>query len=174
MSSTEGAEAARLSRLDELARALIRSTRVGALGTLTAEGSPFVSMVPLLPLPTELGGKRIAPSWLIHVSALAAHARQMVAEPRISLLLMAADHAEAEPLALQRLTLNGQAIPLATESSAAQQARELYLRAFAQAELTVALPDFRFVRLEMHEARHVAGFGAARTLDADRLATLLG
>lgn len=163
-----------MSRLDELARTLIRTTRVGALGTLTAEGAPFVSMVPVLALPAELGGEHIGPSWLIHVSALAAHARQMLAEPRISLLLMAPDHTEAEPLALQRLTLSGQAIPLATESSAAQQARELYLRAFAQAELTVALPDFRFVRLEMHEARHVAGFGAARTLDADRLATLLG
>ena len=37
-----------------------------------------------------------------------------------------------------------------------------------------ALPDFRFVALHLQQARQVAGFGAARSLDAAEVCQALG
>ena len=47
--------------------------------------------------------------------------------------------------------------------------RHAYLARFPEAEPMTALGDFRFVVLHVLGARQVAGFGAARTVDADEL-----
>ena len=59
---------------------LVRSRTVAALGTLHA-GAPFVSMVPFAVLPE-------GDAFVIHVSRLAAHTRDMIDDPRVSLLVM--------------------------------------------------------------------------------------
>ena len=53
---------------------------VASLGTLR-EGAPFVSMVPVAPAPDGLG-------FLVHVSLLAQHTRDILADARISLMPM--------------------------------------------------------------------------------------
>ena len=70
---------------------------VAALGTLR-DGAPFVSMVPVVPGPDGSG-------FLIHVSRLAQHTRDLLADARVSLLLMAPLTEDQDPLALPRLTL---------------------------------------------------------------------
>jgi putative heme iron utilization protein len=62
-------------------RAIFANQSVAALGTLH-EGEPFVSMVPFALLPDGLG-------FVIHVSALAGHTKDMLAHPQVSLLVMA-------------------------------------------------------------------------------------
>ena len=64
-------------------RELVLGRSVAALGTLHA-GEPLVSMVPY-----ALHGADH--NFLIHVSALAAHTRDMLAHPRVSLLITAAE-----------------------------------------------------------------------------------
>ena len=57
--------------------------------------------------------------------------------------------------------------PIATACRAA------YLERFPEAEPMTQLGDFRFVALHLTGARHVAGFGAARSVDVDELAQVL-
>ena len=52
-------------------------------------------------------------------------------------------------------------------------ARRAYLTRFPEAEPMTQLGDFMFVGIAVAGARQVAGFGAARSLDADAVAQAL-
>jgi heme iron utilization protein len=156
------------SRLTQALRELLNTRRVAALGTLDAQdsGQPCVSMVPFALLGDES-------SLVIHVSALAAHTRNLLTHSQVSLLVTAAD-ADAEPVhALQRVTFNAVAQFPEQGSPVWIAARGAYLARFAEAEPMTRLGDFRFVLLRPTSARQVAGFGAARSVDAVELAQLL-
>lgn len=150
------------SRLTRELRALLQAQRVAALGTLSDEGGPFVSMVPYALEPRQ-------GCLVIHVSALAAHTRYLQARPAVSLLVMQPEVAGQPVHALPRVTLTGQASVLEPGSTAWQLARAAYLARFAQAEPMTRLGDFRFVAIVPAGARQIAGFGAARSVDEDEL-----
>lgn len=153
------------SRLDLALLDLLAGRSTAALGTLQPDGAPFVSMVPYALHPAR-------PGLILHVSALAAHRRQMEADPRVSLLVCAADSDPGPVQALGRVTLAGSASTLVPDSPAWQACRHAYLARFPQAEPITELPDFAFVLVELREARQIAGFGAARSLDPAALASL--
>ena len=52
-------------------------------------------------------------------------------------------------------------------------ARAAYLARFPDVTPMTELPDFRFITLQITGARKVAGFGAARSVPADELASIL-
>jgi hypothetical protein len=110
---------------------------------------------------------------IIHISALAAHTAHLQRHPRASLLIGAPEAAEAPVHALPRVSIEVRAEPC-SDTAQLQQAKTCYLDRFPEAEPMTQLGDFRFVRLQPLAARHVAGFGAARSLDASALAQLLG
>lgn len=147
-------------------RELLAQRRSAALGTLDENGAAFVSMVPFAVDPQP-------PGLLIHVSGLAAHTRNLQRTPRVSLLVCQAEVAGEPVHALPRVTLDALAIPVEPGSADAQACRALYLARFPEAEPMTALGDFRFVRLHPQGARQVAGFGAARSLDATEVAQAL-
>lgn len=155
-------------RLTRALRELLAARRTAALGTLDAiNGQPFVSMVPFAPLPAQR-------ALVLHVSGLAAHTRNLLAHPAVSLMVMAAE-IDGEPVhALARVTLEGAARPCERGSGDEAAARAAYLQRFPEAEPMTALGDFLFVLVTPAQARQVAGFGAARTVDANELATVLG
>ena len=156
-------------RLTRALRDLLSTRRVAALGTLDARDNarPFVSMVPF----ARLGAEGCL---VIHVSGLAAHTRNLLAHPQVSLLVMAAE-ADAEPVhALPRVTLDAVAQLPERDSPAWAAARTAYLSRFPEAAPMTELGDFMFVLLRPTGARQVAGFGAARNVDAAELAQLLG
>jgi putative heme iron utilization protein len=149
-------------RLSRALRLLLQSRRVAALGTINDDGTPFVSMVPYAVEPTLA-------CIVIHVSALAAHTRNLAERPVVSLLVMQGE-VLAEPVhALPRVTLDLRATALESGSEPWQACRAAYLRRFPEAEPMTQLPDFRFLALEVKGARQVAGFGAARSIDADEV-----
>ncbi|MDO8892107.1 MAG: pyridoxamine 5'-phosphate oxidase family protein [Sulfurimicrobium sp.] len=132
------------------ARRLLRSQHSAALATLSKrlDGHPFATAVDYL---TDHAG---CPVFLI--SALAEHARNIAADPRVSLLVQGnSGEAQASP----RLTLAGKAVRAADEQHAGLQQR--YLRYFPEAEPYFAL-DFFFCRIEPSQLRYIGGFGAAR------------
>lgn len=150
------------SRLTRELRALLHSHRVAALGTIGPDGTAFVSMVPYA-LESASG------CVVVHVSGLAAHTAHMLARPALSLLVMQAE-SPGEPVhALQRVTLEGTALQLQPESPQWQACRSAYLARFPEAEPMTQLGDFLFIAIQMRQARHVAGFGAARSIDADEV-----
>lgn len=155
-----------LPRLDHALHRLLHLQRVAALGTIGLDGAPLVSMVPFAIEPRSC-------ALVMHVSALAAHTGNMVRHPAVSLLVMQSE-APGEPVhALPRVTLQGRADALDKGSASWQVARDVYLARFPDVEPMMQLGDFRLVVVRPAQARHVAGFGVARTVDGDQLARLL-
>ena len=156
-------------RLLQSLRALLHTRRTAALGTLSAPATagaslPYVSFVPYA-VDTQTG------TLVLHVSGLAAHTRQMQQCPEVSLLICAAEQPGEPVHALERVTFTGHAAVLAPEAAAS--ARAAYLARFPEAAPMTALGDFRFVAITPMAARHVAGFGAARDVDAEECRAVL-
>jgi putative heme iron utilization protein len=153
-------------RLTTALRTLLNTQRVAAMGTLGADGHAFVSMVPFA-IERESG------EVVIHVSGLAAHARNLQITPRVSLMVLQAEVAGEPVHALPRVTLDGLARVLESESPACAAAKAAYLARFPDVEYMTQLGDFRFVAVAVTGAHQVAGFGAARSIDAEELAQVL-
>lgn len=153
-------------RLTQALRALLTTQRVAALGTLGPDGLPFVSMVPFALVPSTR-------CLVIHVSTLAPHTRNLQAHAAVSVMVMQAEQADAPVHALPRVTLQGEASVLVPEDPAWAAARAAYLARFPEAAPMTQLGDFMFVAITLQAAHQVAGFGAARTLDATALAHVL-
>ena len=139
-------------------RDLLVSRSTAALGTLH-DGAPYVSMVPFALL-AEL------PAFVLHVSRLAAHTRDMLSEPRVSLLISASEQAGVSPLALPRITILGTARPLTHDAPESPVARQAYLARFPDAAPLFSMGDFSLFLITPAEARRIAGFAQARTLSA--------
>lgn len=154
-------------RLQQSLRALLHARRTAALGTLAEDNAtPFVTFVPYA-IDAATG------TLVLHVSGLAAHTAHLRARPDVSLLIVAAEVDGAPVHALERVTLQGTAQLLEPQAPETASARAAYLARFQEAEPMTQLSDFRFVAITPNSGRHVAGFGAARSVDVDALATVL-
>lgn len=145
-------------------RDLILGSRQAALGTLDS-GAPFVSMV----LYATMAPPGLPPGFLIHVSRLSAHTRQMLDDPRTSLLIMRPDTGVGDPQALPRITLQTVARPIPADDPAHPAARATYLARLPQQEYLFGFPDFALFQLEARSARYVGGFARAFSLDIRQL-----
>jgi putative heme iron utilization protein len=145
--------------------ALLTGLPVASLGTLH-DGAPYVSMAPVIPAPDGSG-------FLIHVSRLAQHTRDLLAEARVSLMLMVPPEEGQEPLALPRVTVQGEAEAIPRDSDRHEAAAAAYLARFPQAEMTLGLRDFSFFLIRPTAGRLVLGFGRALSLDAAQIASSL-
>lgn len=137
-------------------RDLVTGRSTAALGTLH-DGAPYVSMVPFAML-------QDGSAFVLHVSGLAAHTKDMLAEPRVSLLITAAETAGVPPQALPRVTILGSAQKIANDSPDYLVARQLYLSRFPDSAAMFQLGDFSLFVIIPSEVRWVAGFAQARTL----------
>lgn len=127
------------------ARKLLREARSGALATLMpGSGDPYCSLVNVA---TAADG---AP--LLLLSTLAIHTRNLLADPRVSLMLD--ERKPGDPLEGARVMLSGTCAP--AEHAAAARA---YLRRHPEAEMFAGFKDFGFYRIEIARAHLVAGFG---------------
>jgi hypothetical protein len=134
----------------EAVRALVREARHGLLATngLEPAGFPYGSLVPVAMLAEG--------EPLLLISHLAQHTKNLVADPRASVLVMA--KAEGDPQQAARATLIGKARRL--EGPEHEAARAKWLVAHPGGEMYFEL-DFRLWALRPDEARYVGGFGAA-------------
>ncbi|WP_370682091.1 HugZ family protein [Comamonas sp. GB3 AK4-5] len=156
-------------RLSHSLRQLLHHRRTAALGSLasTAAGpEPFVSLVPYA-IDAHSG------LLVLHLSGLAAHTRQLQAQPLASLMVAAAEPEDGAVHALERVSLQVRAHTPERDSPEWLAARTAYLARFADVAFMMELGDFRLVCLQPLSARHVAGFGAARDVDAEALRQLL-
>lgn len=143
---------------------VLETQRLASLGTLH-QGEPYVSMVPFALLPAGV--------FVIHVSALAAHTKDMLASPRVSLLVVAPQDAETPPQAVARVTLQADAEPLDDSMPEHAQARAAYLARFPQSAQTFELSDFSLFALRPRSLRVVGGFAQAKTVTPEGLARVL-
>jgi len=153
------------AELTERLAQLLRARSTAALGTLRA-GAPCVSLVPY----ALAGGGE---GFLVHVSALAAHTRDMLAEARVSLLVAEAEDGAKSPLGLMRVSVQATAERIAADSPRLDESRAAYLARFPDAEPMFGFADFSLFLLRPAAARFVAGFGQAHSLSAASLQRLL-
>lgn len=138
----------------EITRSLLRRSRQGALATLIPQGGdPYCSLVNVATAPDG------APVLLI--SRLAIHTKNILADPRVSLMLD--ERGPGDPLEGARIMLAGMAEQVTGE---VEIIRRRYLAAHPSAEMFVDFPDFLFVRLRLNNAHLVAGFGRIVDLPA--------
>lgn len=155
-------------QLTQTLRHLVLARSVAALGTLHS-GEPFVSMVPY-----ALFGEDH--DFLIHVSALAPHTRDMLAHPRVSLLVAAPEGGESgdvPPQALPRASVQGDALQLLPASADYAAAKAVYLARFAQSAQMFDLTDFSLFTIRAVSVRFVAGYGKAFSMSPEAYARAL-
>jgi len=140
------------------ARTMIRASLKGALATLlTPGGHPYAS---LLLTATDSDG-----SPLFLISKLALHTRNLLADPRASLLIDATG-TEADPMQGSRITLIGEARPTVSES-----AKRRFLARHPAAAGYASFPDFAFYALDVQSAHFIGGFGRIFDLPREKLLT---
>jgi hypothetical protein len=142
-----------------LARSLLRRSRQGALATLmAASGDPYCSLVNVASHPDG--------SPILLISHLAVHTKNLLGDPRVSLMLD--ERAAGDPLEGSRIMLAGLAEPA---GDAVAVLRRRYLNAHPSAEAFVNFKDFSFFRIRPKAAHLVAGFGRIVDLRPDQFLT---
>ena len=141
------------------AKHLLRTIRAGSLATLEAQGGfPFASLVTVA---TDLDG-----SPLLLMSRLAAHTRNLDADPRASILL--SQGGKGDPLAHPRLTVIG-----TVARTDEPRVRMRFLARHPKAALYADFPDFSFWRMELDRAHLNGGFARAAELSGAEVRTEL-
>ena len=144
----------------KLAKSLLRRRRQGALATLmVTSGDPYCSLVNVA---SDSSG---APILLI--SRLALHTRNILADPRVSLMLD--ERAAGDPLEGARIMLAGRAEE--GEADQLEGLRRRYLNAHPSAEDFADFKDFSFFRIRPSAAHLVAGFGRIVDLRPEQFLT---
>jgi putative heme iron utilization protein len=127
------------------AKKLLREGRSGALATLMpGSGDPYCSLVNVA---TAADG-----SPLLLISKLAVHTKNLLADPRVSLMID--ERKEGDPLQGARVMLLGTAA--ATDD---KDIRRRYLERQPEAEMFAGFADFSFYKMTLKGAHLVAGFG---------------
>lgn len=137
---------------------LLRTARVAHLGTLR-QGAPLASMTLYLAAP-DFG------AFHVHVSRLAWHTQDMLADPRVALSVSEPDDGREDPFTLARVTIRGEAEALGPEAGL----KQAWLARFPAQAVNFELSDFSFWRIVPRDARFVAGFGRIHNLSAAELA----
>lgn len=135
------------------ARKMLRAHRYGALSTLSKkfDGYPFGSITPYL---TDHDG-----SLVILISGLAEHTKNILNDPRVSLITH--DQRDAQIQTQGRITLLGDAEVIADRSDIGAR----YLRYFPEAESYFQMHDFAFYRIRPVALRYIGGFGRIHWID---------
>src|SRR5258708_23778602 len=142
----------------KVARSLLRRSRQGALAAVMAgSGDPYCSLVNVASHPDG--------SPILLISRLALHTKNLLADPRVSLMLD--ERAEGDPLEGSRIMLAGRA----EEADDAAILRRRYLNAHPSAEAFVEFKDFLFFRIRPSGAHLLAGFGRIVDLKPGRFLT---
>ena len=141
------------------ARIMLRSHRYGVLSTLSKKftGYPFGSITPYL---VDHNG-----SLLILISTLAEHTKNILHDPRVSLIT----HDQHDPhIQTQgRVTVIGDAV----QEPDREQAGLRYLRYFPEAQNYFAMHDFSFYRIRPQAIRYIGGFGRIHWVNMENYAT---
>ncbi|MDD5388063.1 MAG: DUF2470 domain-containing protein [Gallionellaceae bacterium] len=135
-----------MSEMGAEARRFVRGQHSGVLSTLSKrlDGYPFGSVAPFI---VDHAGRPV-----ILISDIAEHTKNIVADPRVSLIVQPYS---ADMQVNGRVTIIGQAVRLPEKDHLGPR----YLRFHPQAEAYFAMHDFQFYRIEPARIRYIGGFG---------------
>ena len=135
---------------------LLRQSKISFLATQGRHG-PETSMAPFAIHEGNI---------LLHLSKLAAHTMNIENSAGIGLMICTAETAADSPLALARLSLQGEA--RAVTDHQLEQSKAVYLSAFPDAEPLFGFADFRLFLFKPESIHWVGGFGKARKLTVEQ------
>ena len=141
------------------ARQMLRAHRYGVLSTLSKkfDGHPFGSITPYLVDHDA--------SLLILISTLAEHTKNILQDPRVSLI--AHDQHNPHIQSQGRITVVGNAVPEAGPEPGREQAALRYQRYFPESQAYFAMHDFSFYRIRPIAIRYIGGFGRIHWVDME-------
>jgi putative heme iron utilization protein len=140
----------------EEARTLVAQNRTGALATISADGSPWGSLVLYAPLADGTP--------VLCLSTLAEHGRNVVRDARAS-LVVGESEVSGDPLDSGRVTLAGHLdVPTGEELDAARGA---YEDASPASGVYGGFGDFTYYVLRVERVRWVGGYGRMDSTGAD-------
>lgn len=146
----------------EILARLIRGGRWAALATY-GDRVPLASMVAYACEPGFAG-------FLLHLSRLSAHTRNLLATPSASIAISEPDTDQIRnPQMLARVSIQGEARPVQKDPRGYAEAKALYEKRFPDSLPLFEFQDFLLFRLVPREARFVAGFARAYTVDSEEL-----
>ena len=125
-------------------------------------GSAAASMVAYAPEPDLR-------SLVLFLSGLSEHTRNLIAEPRVALVVSETDQGTGDPQTLARLSVKGTAKTVERTAPAFERVWRTYLSVLPDAAPRIALGDFSLFRVVIGEARYVGGFAQAGTIPVGRL-----
>lgn len=138
-------------------RQILQRQDVAALATLHKD-EPAVSMVPYALLPDG--------RFVIHVSQLATHTRDMQEHAGVSLLVLGERAAGMLAQEQPRASVHGEARPCPPEAPEYAAARAAYLTRFPESEPMFGFGDFSLFLVTPRAVRFVAGFAQAFSVTA--------
>lgn len=140
---------------------LVFGHRWAALATVN-ECMPFSSYVAYAAESDEDG-------FLIHVSRLAWHTRNLLVNPQASLSISDNDDGNGDPQTLARVSLQGTVMEIPRDGALYHEAKTQYLSVLPGAEQFFSFSDFVLFKLTVEQVRLVVGFGKSFTLSSDTL-----
>jgi len=123
-------------------------------------------MVPFAILPGGAG-------FVIHVSQLAAHTKDMLSSPQVSLLVVASQSPEISAQEVARVTIQGHATQYNKYAPGYVEAKLAYLSRFPQSSDMFNFSDFSLFAILPRSIRFVGGFAQATTITPEVLAEVL-
>jgi putative heme iron utilization protein len=145
-------------------RTLLTSRKVLGLAAVI-DGEPAASLLPYA-VAQDFGAV------YVQASQLARHTRALTSGARVSLLIHGLDTDDADPLQIERLTVQATVEPLERESEAFSRASEHFVARFPSAAVTLDFDDFGLFALRFHDGRYVAGFAQAFDVEPDDFAAI--
>lgn len=139
----------------EAARTLVAQTRLAALASLSDDGTPWSSFV--------MYGLLDDGTPALMVSTLAEHGRNLLREPRASLMI-SAQQSIPDPLASGRVTLAGRVVKPTGERE--RQARDACLETMPAGKVFAKFGDVHLWTLEVERVRWVGGYGTMASVTA--------
>ena len=112
--------------------------------------------------------------FLLHLSQLAAHTRNLLHDPRACLAISEQERPGEDPQLLVRVMIQGRVAPISPETSDYIQAGQCYRERLPDSEPLFAFRDFVFLRLTPSRIRLVTGFGHIYSLDPEVLQQAAG
>ncbi len=145
---------------------LVKQQRWGALASIGDDGLPLASSVAYALAPDARG-------FLLHLSRLAEHTRNLLKRPQASLVISLPDHGDGDPQTLARVSVQGQVERLQPDQTEYAQARGAYVARLPDADQRFGFSDFELFLFAPSRGHFVGGFARAFPLDADGVASVL-
>ncbi len=145
---------------------LLRRQRWAALASVGSDGTPLASSVAYAIHPEGHG-------FLLHLSRLAEHTRNLLQRAQASLVIGEPDTGEGDPQTLARFSVQGKTKRLSPETPEFASARAAYAARLPDAEQRFGFKDFELFLLTPSRGHFVGGFARAFRLDASGVAAVL-